>query len=44
MAADEGCERDVAHRMNEWYRAWEMLKIVLSNRGFGDKGEVYMKD
>ena len=21
VAADEGCERDVLHRMNEWYRA-----------------------
>ena len=39
MAADEdidgGCERDVVHRMNEGYRAWGELKIVLNNRGLG---------
>ena len=29
--ADEGCERDVVHRMNEGYRAWGALKSVLSN-------------
>ena len=23
VAADGGCERDVVHRMNEVYRAWE---------------------
>ena len=23
VAADGGCERDVVHRMNEEYRAWE---------------------
>ena len=33
MAADEGCERDVVHRMNEGYRAWGALKNVPSNRG-----------
>ena len=32
MAADEGCERDVLHRMNEEYRAWGALKGLLSNR------------
>ena len=32
MAADGGCERDVVHRMNEGYRAWGVLKSVLSNR------------
>ena len=37
MAADGGCERDVVHRMNEGYRAWEVLKSVLSNRGLGIK-------
>ena len=37
VAADEGCERDVVHRMNEGYRAWEALKSVLSNRGLGIK-------
>ena len=31
VAADGGCERDVAHRMNEGYRAWGALKSVLSN-------------
>ena len=29
-AANGGCERDVVHRMNEGYRAWGMLKSVLS--------------
>ena len=33
MAANGGCERDVAHRMNEGYTAWGVLKSVLSNRG-----------
>ena len=42
VAADEGCERDVVHRMNEGYRAWEALKSVLSNRGLGIK--VYTKE
>ena len=37
VAADGGCERDVAHRMNEGYRAWGALKGVLSNRGSGIK-------
>ena len=36
MAADGGCERDVGHIMNEWYRA---LKSVLSNRGLGIKAK-----
>ena len=31
MVADQGCERDVVHRMNEGYRAWRALKSVLSN-------------
>ena len=39
VAADGGCERDVVHRMNEGYRAWGALKSVLSNSGFGDKGQ-----
>ena len=39
MAADGGCERDVVHRMNEGYRAWEALKSVLSNRGLGLKAK-----
>ena len=32
VAADGGCERDVVHSMNEGYRAWGVLKRVLSNR------------
>ena len=39
VAADEGCERDVLHRMNEGYRAWGALKSVLSNRGLGLKAK-----
>ena len=35
VAADEGCERDVVHRINEGYRAWGVLKSVLSNQGLG---------
>ena len=35
MASDGGCERDVLHRMNEGYRAWGALKIVLNNRELG---------
>ena len=37
MAAEVGCERDVVHRMNVWYRAWGALKSVLSNRGLAKK-------
>ena len=33
MAADEGCERDVVHKMNEGYKAWEALKSVLCTLG-----------
>ena len=39
VAADGGCERDVVHRMNEGYRAWEAVKSVLSNRGLGIKAK-----
>ena len=39
MAADGGCERDVIHRMNEGYRAWEALKNVMSNRELGIKAK-----
>ena len=39
VAAEGGCERDVVHRMNEGYRAWRALKIVLSNRGLGIKAK-----
>ena len=33
MTRDGGCEKNVAHRMNERYRAWGALKSVLNNRG-----------
>ena len=39
VAADGGCERDVVHRINEWYRALGELKCVLSNRGLGIKAK-----
>ena len=39
VAADGGCERDVVHRMNEGYRAWGVLKSVLSNRGLQIKAK-----
>ena len=39
VAADEGCERDAGHRINEGYRAWGAMKSVLSNRGLGIKAE-----
>ena len=35
VAANGVCMRDVVHRMNEGYKAWEALKSVLSNRGLG---------
>ena len=34
-AADGGCETDVVYKMNEGYRAWGLLKSVLSNRRLG---------
>ena len=33
VPADGGCNRDVVHRMNEGYRAWGVLKSVLSHSG-----------
>ena len=42
MAADGGCERDVVHRMNEGYRAWGVLKSVLSNRGLAIKSKKFL--
>ena len=39
VAADGGCERDVAHRMNVEYRAWGVQKSVLSNGGLGIKAK-----
>ena len=32
VVANGGCERDVIQRMNEGYRAWGVLKSVLSNK------------
>ena len=42
VAADGGCEKDVAHRMNEGFRAWGALKSVLSNRGLGIKAKKFL--
>ena len=42
MSADGGCDRDVVHRMNEGYRAWEAPKSVLGNRGLGIKAKKYL--
>ena len=39
VAADGGCERDMVRRINEGYRAWGVLKSVLSNRGLGIKAK-----
>ena len=39
MAANGGCEMGVVHRMNEGYRAWGVLKSVLSNRGLEIKAK-----
>ena len=39
VAVDGGCERDVLHRMNEGYRAWGVMKSVISNRGLGIKAK-----
>ena len=39
VAADGRCERDVAHRMNEGYGAWGVLKNVLSNSELGIKAK-----
>ena len=38
-AADIGCERDVAHRMNEGYIEWGVLKRELSNKRLGLKAK-----
>ena len=35
VAAEEGCENYVVHRINEEYKAWGVMKWVLSNRGLG---------
>ena len=39
MAADVRCERDVVNRMGEGYRAWGVLKSVMSNRRLGIKAK-----
>ena len=39
VAADGRCESDVVHRVNVGYRAWGVLKSVLSNRGSGIKAK-----
>ena len=39
VAADGGYERNVEHKMNEWYKAWTALKSVLRNRGLGIKAK-----
>ena len=39
VAVDGGCDRDVVHRMNEGYRAWGVLKSVLSNGGLWIKAK-----
>ena len=39
VAAGGGCDIDVVHRTNEGYRAWGVLKSVLSNRGLGIKAK-----
>ena len=39
VAANGGCESDVVHRMNEGYRAWGVLKSVLSNGGLRIKAK-----
>ena len=42
IAAAGGCKRDVAHKMNEGYRACGALKSVLSNRGLGIQAKKYI--
>ena len=44
MTAGGGCERDVVHRMNEGYRAWGILKSVLSNKGLGLKAKKFLHE
>ena len=39
VSADGGCKRDVVRRMNEGYRTWGPLKIVLGNRKLGIKAK-----
>ena len=39
VAAERGCENYVVHRMNEGYRAWGVLKSVLSTRGLWIKAK-----
>ena len=45
VAVDGGCEMDAVYRMNEWYRAWGALKMVLNNRGLEINAKnVHMKE
>ena len=45
VAADGGCERHVVHKINNEYRALEVLKSVLSNRGLRtNPRRVYMSN
>ena len=39
VAVDGECDRNVGHRMNEWYKALGGLKSVLSNRGLRINGK-----
>ena len=42
VAVDVGCEMDVVHRMNKGYRAWEVLKSVINNRGLGINAKKFL--
>ena len=42
VPADGGCERSVVHRMNEEYRAWGVLKRVLSTVRLGIKAKKHL--
>ena len=45
MAVDEGCERDVVHRINEGYKALGVLKSVLNNIRLGySRRSVHIKE
>ena len=35
-----GCENDIVDRMNYRYKAWEALKIALSNKGLGVNAKI----
>ena len=44
VAEDGGCDWDVVHNMNTWYKLWGELKSVLINRGLGINTGVCMKE